>query len=301
MGLVEKHEVEEEVPVEMEVDQKEGGEKKEEENKDSEAGAEEPKKEEGKMETEEVKKEEPKKDVKMEKRKKIVNKTIDLPVSQRVQGQLSHEKLQNAMQEELSMANQDRNEADRLTAKNSVEEYIYEIRGKLCEELEDFMLEEDRNKYSLELEDAENWLYEDGEFADKPEYKKKLSELQVKGEAVKRRRYEWDVRPDAINQFGQCLQLAQKVVDQFKSGEEKYNHLDAADVDKVQKSILEKQDWMGKMHAEVSKLAKTSDPPVSASQFLQEKDQFWQMASKILNKPKPKVEPPPAAAPEAAK
>jgi len=175
------------------------------------------------------------------------------------------------------------------------------IRGKLCEELEEFMLEDDRNKYSLELEDAENWLYEDGEFAEKPEYKKKLSELQVKGEAVKRRRYEWDVRPDAINQFGQCLQLAQKVVDQFKGGDEKYNHLDAADVEKVQKSIHEKQDWMGKMHAEVSKLSKTSDPPVSASQFLQEKDQFWQMASKILNKPKPKVEPPPPAAPEAAK
>ena len=49
---------------------------------------------------------------------------------------------------------------------------------------------EDRNKYSLELEDAENWLYEDGEFAEKPEYQKKLSELQVKGEAVKRRRYD---------------------------------------------------------------------------------------------------------------
>ena len=26
--------------------------------------------------------------------------------------------------------------------------------------------------------------------------------------------------------------------------------------------------------------------------LLQEKDQFWQMGSKILNKPKPKVEPP---------
>merc|ERR1719323_1394057 len=35
-------------------------------------------------------------------------------------------------------------------------------------------------------------------------------------------------------------------------------------------------------------------PPILqlASQFMQEKDQFWQMGSKILNKPKPKVEPP---------
>merc|ERR1711874_796487 len=56
-SLLEKHEIEEEVPVEMEVDQKENGEKKEEENKETEAGAEEPKKEESKMETEEAKKE----------------------------------------------------------------------------------------------------------------------------------------------------------------------------------------------------------------------------------------------------
>ena len=49
------------------------------------------------------------------------------------------------------------------------------------------------------------------------------------------------------------------------------------------------------MCSEIQKLQKTSDPPVLASQFMQEKDQFWQMGSKILNKPKPKVEPPPPA------
>merc|ERR1719411_1879622 len=197
------------------------------------------------------------------------------------------------------MNNQDKAEADRLVAKNNVEEYIYDIRGKLCEELEEFMLEEDRNKYSMELEDAENWLYEDGEFVEKPEYQRKLSELQVKGEAAKKRRLEAEQRPEAINQFGQCLQLAQKVVDAFRAGEEKYNHLDVADVDKVQKAIGEKQEWFSRMCAEIQKLQKTSDPPVLASQFLQEKDSFWQMASNILNKPKPKLEPPPPAPAEA--
>ena len=44
------------------------------------------------------------------------------------------------------------------------------IRGKISDELEDFILEDDRNKFVLELEDAENWLYEDGEEADKPVY-----------------------------------------------------------------------------------------------------------------------------------
>merc|ERR1712002_1200517 len=298
-SLVEKHEIEEEVPVEMEVD-KESGETKEENKEESTVG-EESKKEEGKMETEEVKKEEPKKDVKMEKRKKIVNKTIDLPVSQRVQGQLSHEKMQVAANEEMEMSKQDKNEADRLTAKNSVEEYIYEIRGKLCEELEDFMLEEDRNKFSLELEDAENWLYEDGEYAEKVEYSQKLTQLKSKGEAVKKRRYEFNERPGAINQFGQCLQLAQKAVNSYKAGDEKFSHLDQAEVEKVQKAIAEKQEWFSRMCAEIQKLQKTSDPPVLASQFLQEKESFWHMASNILNKPKPKVEPPPPAPAESAK
>merc|ERR1711983_10095 len=270
------------VPEEMETDEKKeeaAGEKKEEENKEvkpegGEAPAE--AKPEEKMETGEAKPEE-KKEVKMVKRKKVVNKTIDLPISQRVNGQLSSERLQNAILEENTMNNQDKAEAERLTAKNSVEEYIYDIRGKLCEELEEFMLEEDRNKYSLELEDAENWLYEDGEFCEKPEYQKKLNELQVKGEAAKRRRYEFETRPEAINQFGQCLQLAQKVVDAFKGGDEKYNHLEAAEVEKVQKAINEKQDWFSRMCADIQKLEKTSDPPVLAAQFMQEKDQFWQM------------------------
>ena len=66
-------------------------------------------------------------------------------------------------------------------------------------------------------------------------------------------------------------------------------------MEKVQKSINEKQEWFSRMCSEIQKLQKTSDPPVLASQFMQEKDQFWQMASKILNKPKPKVEPPPPA------
>ena len=98
----------------------------------------------------------------------------------------------------------------------------------------------------------------------------------------------------------------------LQGGDEKYNHLEAAEVEKVQKAINEKQDWFSRMCADIQKLEKTSDPPVLAAQFmqvynlenyanakklmkylpLQEKDQFWQMGSKILNKPKPKVEPP---------
>lgn len=296
---VEKHEIEEEVPVDMEVETKEG------EAKEGAADQPTPEKEGDKMETEEAKKDDTAKEaakpeVKTEIRKKVVNKTIDLAVTARVTGALSRDRMESAVTEEVKMNTQDQNEADRLVAKNSVEEYIYEIRGKLCDELEEFILEDDRNSFSLKLEDLENWLYEDGEFAEKNEYQGKLSELKSTGEAVKRRKREWDERPAAMNQFGQCLQLAQKAVDSYKNGDEKFNHLDKAEVAKVEKSIVEKSDWFNRMASDISKLSKSQDPPVLASQFIQEKDAFWTMASGILNKAKSKVEPPQMPAKEEA-
>ena len=75
---------------------------------------------------------------------------------------------------------------------------------------------------------------------------------------MRKRRQEFNDRPEAINQFGQCMQLAQKAVDSFKAGDEKFNHLDAAEVEKVQKAIAEKQDWFNRMCADVSKMVSFS-------------------------------------------
>ena len=85
-------------------------------------------------------------------------------------------------------------------------------------------------------------------------FREKLATLRSTGEAVRKRRREFMERPEAINQFGQCMQLAQKAVDSFKAGDEKFNHLDTAEVEKVQKAIAEKQDWFSRMCADVSKL-----------------------------------------------
>jgi len=225
--------------------------------------------------------------------KKPKTKAIDLPVSSRMAGHMSEEKLETAQQEERAMHAQDKQESERLTAKNSFEEYIYDIRGKLCDELEDFILEDDRAQFTRHLEDMEDWLYDDGEYAERSIYQNKLGELKEKGEAVKRRKREWEERPDAMNNLRQCLLLAQKTVDQIKAGDPKYAHLDMAEVGKVEKAIAEKTEWVDRMTAEVNKLKKTSDPTVLASQFHQEKELFWSMAAGILHKPQPKVEPPP--------
>merc|ERR1711994_965571 len=104
----------------------------------------------------------PKKEYRTEKRKKVVSKTIDLPVTSRTIGSLSRDKLEAAIEQEKTLTNQDAYEANRLVAKNSVEEYIYGIREKMCDELEPYIMEVDKDAYSQKLSQTEDWLYEDG-------------------------------------------------------------------------------------------------------------------------------------------
>merc|ERR1712038_1172243 len=152
---------------------------------------------------------------KMVKKKKTISKTIDLPITSQAVGALPKTKLEEAMTQEATFTQKDLQESDRLNAKNSVEEYIYDIRGKIHDELEEYMAEENRQAFSNQLEDTENWLYEDGEDCEKQVYVDKLKELKLVGEAAKKRKSEFDGRKAAIDNLGHSLQMASKVIEAY--------------------------------------------------------------------------------------
>jgi hypothetical protein len=92
--------------------------------------------------------------------------------------------------------------------------------------------------------------------------------------------------------------MASKIVDAFRAGEEQYSHLVPGDVDRVAKLIAEKQEWLNKSVSELEKTAKTKNPSILVCQFYSERDAFEAISKPILNKKKPKVEPPPSPAKE---
>ncbi len=108
----------------------------------------------------------------------------------------------------------------------------------------DYIAENDRMDYSRKLEDTENWLYEDGEDCDKKTYEDKLRDLKMVGEAAKKRKTEFEGRKIAAEALGHSLQMAQKAVDMFKAGDEKYNHIAASEVERVEKLVQEKMGWL---------------------------------------------------------
>lgn len=67
------------------------------------------------------------------------------------------------LEEEGQMAAADSLQRATDEAKNALEEYVYSLRSKVQGECAPFVKEADATALVAELNDLENWLYEDGE------------------------------------------------------------------------------------------------------------------------------------------
>uniref|UniRef100_A0A8I5ZTY1 Heat shock 70 kDa protein 4 n=1 Tax=Rattus norvegicus TaxID=10116 RepID=A0A8I5ZTY1_RAT len=151
---------------------------------------------------------------------------------------------------------------------------------------------EDRNNFTLKLEDTENWLYEDGEDQPKQVYVDKLAELRTLGQPIKTRFQESEERPKLFEELGKQIQQYMKVISSFKNKEDQYEHLDAADMTKVEKSTNEAMEWMNSKLNLQNKQSLTADPVVKTKEIEAKIKELTNICSPIISKPKPKVEPP---------
>lgn len=83
---------------------------------------------------------------------------------------------------QCKMIANDRQEKERIDARNALEEYVYELRGKLSseDELATFVNDGDRNALTKQLDELETWLYEEGEDCTRQVYAEKLASLKVR-------------------------------------------------------------------------------------------------------------------------
>lgn len=230
-----------------------------------------------------------------EKKKKIVTKTIDLPVSARVP-QLSRSELNTLVEAENEYRSNDKLESERTHAKNSVEEYVYEMRDKLCGLLEPYVKEQDREVFSGLLTATEDWLYDEGEDQKKQVYVNKLEELKKHGDPIVLRQREHEGRPAAFEQLGHSLQLMSKAVELYNAKDEKYAHLDEKDMERVKKCLLEVTSWFESSLNTCNAMSLYDKPTILINDIMAKNELLRNTCNPILSKPKPKpkVEEPPA-------
>ncbi|XP_068627559.1 heat shock 70 kDa protein 4L isoform X2 [Battus philenor] len=229
-----------------------------------------------------------------DKAKKVLVKTVELPIDTRTHG-YSQQELNSYMEQEGKMQAQDRQEKERADARNALEEYVYELRGKLSEgeTLHDFVADDQRHRLVSQLDGLEQWLYDEGEDQNRQVYSDKLSELRTEGEPIKQRRLEFELRPGALDDFALAIQLTNKAVDLYRSGDAKYSHLAEADIQKVVEATKNALNWLENTRQTLAHTPRYQQPPHTTHQIRLERQNFETLVNATLNKPKPKEKTPP--------
>ncbi|CAF1014244.1 unnamed protein product [Adineta steineri] len=218
-------------------------------------------------------------------------KEIDLPIISRVSGATKQE-LDRLIEQENEMVLHDKKEKERSDAKNAVEEYVYDMRGKLDGgEYEKYSDDRNRQKLLNDLRTTENWLYDDGINQDKNVYIERLKNLKHLGEPIRNRYYEATNRHYHMQEFMKTLQRIDEAIQTWQNKtNDKYSHIDKNDIEKVYKILLEKQKWYDQTANRLNTLRMQDDPTILCAQIKQEKEALERECLSILNKPKPKVE-----------
>lgn len=227
------------------------------------------------------------------KKMKKSTRTVELPYDADYPAQLASDRLTHFVEMENEMAMTDKLEKEKADAKNSVEEYVYDLRDKLESQYRDYIVESDRKTLRALLDDTEQWLYGDGENETKSVYVQRFELLRSKGEPLRSRFDEWEKRPKCIERLSLGVQLARKFLTQKADGDEKYAHIGDEDIAKVQTALASQESLLQERIALHQATKRFDDPPFTAKSVDDAVDAFQGLWRPIMNKPKPKVEPPP--------
>lgn len=191
----------------------------------------------------------------------------------------------------------DEKEKERVDARNALEEFVYDMREKLSEDgpLSSYIESTHRQNICQQLNELENWLYEEGEDCENEVYRTKLTDLLNQTDPIKARCNEYEHQPNAFSELGHSIQMARKYVNEFRSNAAKYDHLTETEILNVSEAADRAQRWHEENSGRFAKSSKTVDPPVRLSDIRHEVDTLTICVNSVLNRPKPKPPTPPAA------
>ncbi|KAG0000165.1 adenyl-nucleotide exchange factor sse1, partial [Modicella reniformis] len=232
--------------------------------------------------------------------KKLIKKG-DLPVVSATSS-LDNSILIGLKEKENEMIASDKLVVDTEMAKNTLEEYIYDTRSKVDGVYKDFINPTDKEKFIQDLNNAENWLYDEGDEATKSVYLAKLKELHVVGKPVVERYRDVEARLSSARELRETIN---HYMAQATSTEEKYAHIPQDDKNSIVEKCSKAQTWIDNKEERQSMLKKYEPPVITPADMKKQRDDIIYFSTPILNKPKPKPvvvdTPEPAAAAPASK
>ncbi|MQL83355.1 hypothetical protein Taro_015825 [Colocasia esculenta] len=105
------------------------------------------------------------------------SRRFEIPVTEACAGMTKAE-LSEAEAQEVQLESHDRMVERTKEKKNALEAYVYEIRNKLFEKFRSFTTEPEREEISRNLQQTEDWIYDEGDDESENVYNQKLDELK---------------------------------------------------------------------------------------------------------------------------
>ncbi|KAL6779903.1 HSP70E [Auxenochlorella protothecoides x Auxenochlorella symbiontica] len=195
---------------------------------------------------------------------------------------------------EAEMALQARVQEETNDAKNAVEAYIYGLRNALRGSHAAFETEARVTSILAALEDAENWLYEEGEEESRGVYVAKLAELRALGEGAERRAREAAEAPVAA---AALRAAAQRRAEQAASGEERYAHIGGEERERLAAEAAATLAWLEEKERAGRGLTPADDPVLTAGDCVRKGETLERVAA-AFDRPAPPKPKAPAAAEE---
>lgn len=129
----------------------------------------------------------------------------DLNVIESVYGGITRAELSQAQEKEHMLAQQDIKIEQTKDKKNTLESFVYETRSKLLSSYRSFASESEREGISRNLQQTEDWLYEDGDDETEHVYTEKLDDLKKLVDPIENRYKDEEARAQATRDLLNCI------------------------------------------------------------------------------------------------
>mmetsp|Transcript_52485 Transcript_52485/g.113645 ORF Transcript_52485/g.113645 Transcript_52485/m.113645 type:complete len:853 (-) Transcript_52485:371-2929(-) len=237
-------------------------------------------------------------------RRKKRTKRTDLPITKIGVPGIDDAHLQKLTDEETAMQSEMKDLIETNDRRNDLESYILTMRSRVAEGAEygAFIAPDVREKFLVELDKMEDWLY-DTEEPTKVMYVEKLEELKTTGDPVVWRFKESQIRAEWIQALSVTVSNYRGAAE---SPGDKYGHISPENLAKITAECDAIAKWLSDMQAKQSGMQKYDNPVLLSADMEVKNQALAKFADDILKEPKPKPaepvkeEAPPADASPAA-
>ncbi|KAK1375139.1 heat shock 70 kDa protein 16 [Heracleum sosnowskyi] len=196
----------------------------------------------------------------------------NIPVSVSVHGGMTRAELSEAQQKELQLTQQDIKMEQTQEKKNLLESYVYETRTKLFNTYRSFATESEREGISQNLQQTEDWLYEDGDDESETVYTEKLAHLIQLVDPIECRYRDQEARALETRRLLKCIEDYRKAVGSLPSDQK----------EAVVVECNKAEQWLSEKNQQQESMPKNADPVLWSSEIQKKADTLDAMCNHIM-------------------